>query len=218
MIPIHHVFKGRPRLSASIIGGIAFGYLVPGDWNTVTRALLAWNGIAWSYLCLMGWLMTRATHVTIRRIAEQENRGAATVLAIMSTASVASLAAIVFELSAVRSLAGSDRAMHYLLTGGTVVGSWCLIGVLFSFHYALLFYNSPEERRALKFPDDEENPDFWDFLYFSFTISAAVQTSDVAVIGKPMRKTVLAQSLLAFLFNAAILGMSINIAASVVSG
>lgn len=218
MIAIHHAFKGRPRLSASIGAGVVFGYFIPGDWNLVTRALLAWNGVVWCYLGLMGWLMTHATHVTIRRIAEQENRGAATVLAIMSTAAVASLAAIVFELSAVKSLDGSARAVHYLLTGGTVVGSWCLIGVLFSFHYALLFYTSPEEKRALKFPDDEENPDFWDFLYFSFTISAAVQTSDVAVMGKPMRKTVLAQSLLAFLFNAAILGMSINIAASVVSG
>ncbi|MGI4938456.1 MAG: DUF1345 domain-containing protein, partial [Janthinobacterium lividum] len=190
----------------------------PGDWNNVTRTLLAWNGMVWIYLCLMGWLMTHATHITIRKIAEQENRNAGTVLVIMSTAAIASLVAIVVELSSVKSLAGADRAAHFILTGGTVVGSWCLIGVLFSFHYALLFYKSPEDKRALKFPDDEENPDFWDFLYFSFTISAAVQTSDVAVIGRPMRKTVLAQSLLAFIFNAAILGLSINIAASMVGG
>jgi uncharacterized membrane protein len=75
---------------------------------------------------------------------------------------------------------------------------------------------SPASRRMLAFPDQEPNPDYWDFLYFSFTISVAVQTSDVQVMTHSARKVVLAQSILSFLFNAAILGLSINIAASLV--
>jgi uncharacterized membrane protein len=44
----------------------------------------------------------------------------------------------------------------------------------------------------------------------------AVQTSDITVLSRSMRKAVLAQSVLSFFFNAAILGLSINIAASAV--
>jgi uncharacterized membrane protein len=79
-----------------------------------------------------------------------------------------------------------------------------------------MFYTSPIGRRALCFPDKEENPDYWDFLYFSFTIAVAAQTSDITVMSHSMRKAVLAQSVLSFLFNVAIIGLSINLAASLV--
>jgi len=95
-------------------------------------------------------------------------------------------------------------------------GSWCLVATLFTFHYARTYYRSPTERRALRFPDDCASPDYWDFLYFSYTIAVAGQTSDISVMSRPMRKIVLAQSILSFLFNVAILGLSINIAASLV--
>lgn len=65
----------------------------------------------------------------------------------------------------------------------------------------------------MRFADNERNPDYWDFHYFSFTISVAVQTSDVGVGGRGMRRVVLAHSLVGFVFNTAILGFTINIAA-----
>ena len=109
-----------------------------------------------------------------------------------------------------------SHRLHYAFTGATIFGSWCLLATVFTFHYARLFYLSPIEQRALRFPDNEENPDYWDFLYFSFTIAVAAQTSDVSAMSRLMRKTVLAQSTLSFLFNVAIIGLSINIAASLV--
>jgi uncharacterized membrane protein len=95
----------------------------------------------------------------------------------------------------------------------TVIGSWLLIGVIFSVHYARLFYTWDGKDLALRFAEGLETPNYWDFLYFSFTIGVAVQTSDVGVATRSMRKIVLAQSLIGFLFNTAILGFSINIAA-----
>ncbi|HXA46550.1 MAG TPA: DUF1345 domain-containing protein, partial [Burkholderiaceae bacterium] len=90
----------------------------------------------------------------------------------------------------------------------------------FTFHYAHLFYRAAPGSGPLPllFPDNEKNPDYWDFLYFSFTIAVAAQTSDVSVQTRTMRKVVLAQSVLSFLFNVAIIGLSINIAASMVGG
>jgi uncharacterized membrane protein len=56
-------------------------------------------------------------------------------------------------------------------------------------------------------------PGFWDFAYFSFTISAACQTADVATANTAIRKVVLAHSLIAFVFNASILGFAVNVSA-----
>jgi uncharacterized membrane protein len=213
---LRHLIVSRPRLMVALVGGVIAALLLPDRLGLVSRVLIGWNVTIWSYLALVGWLMARIDHEQVRAIAQQEDRTALAVLAIMSTAAVASIAAIVLELSSARSLPFSDRVFHYLLTGATIAGSWCLVGVLFTFHYAVIFYKSPVDGRALGFPDREAHPDYWDFLYFSFTIAVAAQTSDIAVLSRTMRKAVLAQSLLSFFFNAAILGLSINIAASAV--
>ena len=206
----------RPRLAIAVTLGVVSSLLIPSQMQLVSRILTGWNITVWSYLCLMGWLMLHASHARIRSIAEKEDRSAVAVLSIMSLAAIASLAAIVFELSTLKELSTSIKFLHYLLTGLTVFGSWCLVAVLFTFHYALVFYRSPQAQRALSFPDHEQNPDYWDFLYFSFTIAVAAQTSDITIMSRSMRKTVLAQSILSFLFNVAILGLTINIAAGLV--
>jgi uncharacterized membrane protein len=85
---------------------------------------------------------------------------------------------------------------------------------VFALTYASLFYRS--HGSGLRFPDDEPQfkPNYVDFLYFSFTIAVAAQTSDVSVTTVAMRRMVLLQTLLAFAFNATILAFSINMAAS----
>jgi uncharacterized membrane protein len=216
MSSIRRFTRTRPRLAIALSFGIVIGLLLPPSWALITRALAGWNAAVWSYLGLMGWLMASAPPERVRTLAEQEDEGAVAVLALMSITATISLAAIVFELATTRNEAFNVRVSHYVFTAMTVVGSWLLIAVVFTFHYARAFYLSPPQQRALKFPDDEQHPDYWDFLYFSFTIAVAAQTSDVAVMNRAMRKSVLAQSILAFIFNAAILGMSINIAAGAV--
>ena len=44
------------------------------------------------------------------------------------------------------------------------------------------------------------------------------QVSDVAVTAKPIRRTVAAHGVLSFFFNAALLALTVNIAASALSG
>jgi uncharacterized membrane protein len=218
MISIRHITRitrNRPRLIGAFAFGAAVALLLPADWKPVTRALTGWNIAVWSYLCLMGWLMVRASQARVRRIAEQEDEGAVAVLAIMSIAATLSVAAIVFDLATLKSEQFGLRFFHYVITGSTVFGSWCLVAIIFTFHYARNFYRAPVDSRPLRFPDGEQQPDYWDFLYFSFTIAVAAQTSDVTVMTRAMRKTVLAQSILSFLFNAAVLGLSVNIAAGV---
>ena len=206
-----HLARTHPRLTAATLLGVAVGIFAPAATLT-SKFLLGWNAGVWLYLALTLWLVLRSQASDVKSTAEIEDENASMVLITVCIASIASLAAVTLELSGSK-LSDGDRLMHYGFTGLTVVGSWLMIGVIFSLHYARLFYNDEGTEPALRFPEGELDPDYWDFMYFSFTLSVAVQTSDVGVATREMRKAVLAHSLLGFLFNTAVLGFSINIAA-----
>ncbi|TFF06826.1 DUF1345 domain-containing protein [Pseudomonas sp. BCA14] len=204
--------RTHPRLSAAAVLGIVVGVLAPSN-TLLGKILIGWNAGVWAYLVLMLWLTIRAKAPDVQRIAEIEDENAGLVLFMVCIAAIASLAAITFELIGSKGLAPTERLLHYGFTGLTVVGSWLLIGVIFSVHYARLYYTWNGKEPALRFAEGLLTPNYWDFLYFSFTIGVAVQTSDVGVATRSLRKVVLGQSLIGFLFNTAILGFSINIAA-----
>lgn len=205
----------HPRLAVTICLGVFVGLLLPDHWSPIKRLLTAWNVGVWTYLCSVGWLIAHVNATRVRAMAEREDNSPVAVLAILVTAAILSLAAIVLELAAAHGLTLEQRLLNYAFTGATLLSSWLLVGVLFTLHYAHMYYRVKPDKRPLAFPDHDNVPDYWDFLYFAFTIAVAVQTSDVSIKSRAMRKAVLAQSVLSFLFNAAILGMSINIAASV---
>ena len=68
----------------------------------------------------------------------------------------------------------------------TVVLSWIFIHVIFAFHYAHEFYGEAKggHKGGLQFPEDDR-PEYWDFVYFSFVIGMTFQVSDVQVTSKP---------------------------------
>ncbi|MDD2055435.1 DUF1345 domain-containing protein [Pseudomonas putida] len=207
-----HLLRTHPRLTAAALLGAAAGVLAPAS-DLLTKILIGWNAGVWAYLAIMLWLVIRSEARDVQRIAEREDENAGMVLFMVCIAAIASLATITLELAGSKHLESTEQLLHYGFTGLTVLGSWLLIGVIFSVHYARLFYTDTGQEPALRFADGERNPDYWDFLYFSFTIGVAVQTSDVGVGTRALRKVVLGQSLIGFLFNTAILGFSINIAA-----
>lgn len=213
---MRHAGLHRPRLIAATVAGLVVWLALPEHWSGMTRVLVAWNAGVWPYLVSMAWLMFRSAPERVRAIAGQEDASSGALLTVMSGAAVLSVAAIVAELAQVPGTSG--RFVGVVLPLVTVTASWFLVGVIYTFHYAHLFYEAPEGQRPLRFPDELALPSYRDFLYFSFTVCATAQTSDVAVTSTAMRMAVLAQSVLSFFFNVAILGLSINIAASVVGG
>ena len=214
---LRHLIHNRPHLTLAIALGAAVGLLWPESHPWLRRALVGWNAGVWAYLVSMMWMMATADERKVREIAGKEDESAGLVLFTLVIGVVLSLYAIVSELTRMDHVPADQVALRYAFTALTVIGSWLLVGVLFCFHYAHLYYRAPEERLPLKFPDDGLEPDYWDFLYFSFTISVAVQTSDVAVTSRTMRKLVLGQSVLCFFFNLLILGLSVNIAAGLIN-
>ena len=209
-------FTNRPYLSMAIAFGVLVAAFNPGNQEMMTRALIAWNAAVWSYLIGIMWVVMRADHRKVRDIADKQDENAGLVLAVLLVAALFSLSAIFSELSTLAEAKGAERAGRYALTVLTLFGSWLLVGVLFCFHYAHMYYRNASKILPLKFPNDEKEPNYWDFLYFSFTISVAVQTSDVSVMTRAMRKLVLGHSVLNFFFNLIILGLSINIAAGLI--
>ncbi len=53
-----------------------------------------------------------------------------------------------------------------------------------------------------------------DFAYFSFTIGMTFQVSDTNISSKRIRRLTLHHALLSYLFGAVILGLAINVVAS----
>ncbi len=215
---LRHFIHNRPHLTLAIALGAAVGLLWPDSLPWLRRTLVGWNAGVWSYLLVMGWMMLRADPGRVRAIAGKDDENAGTVLAALVVGAMLSLYAIISELAHMDHLPADKVAMHYAFTALTVLGSWLLVSVLFCLHYAHLYYRAPAGKPPLHFPDEGLEPNYWDFLYFSFTIAVAVQTSDVSVMTRTMRKLVLGHSVLAFFFNVLILGLSVNIAASLVNG
>ena len=64
--------------------------------------------------------------------------------------------------------------------------------------------------RGSTFPKCDE-PDYWDFLYFSYTLGMTFQTSDVDITSRHIRKVVVGHCLAAFVFNLGVLAFTINV-------
>jgi uncharacterized membrane protein len=120
-------------------------------------------------------------------------------------------------LATLKQVGGAERLAHIALAALTLVSSWLLVPTMFTTHYADMFYSAAEDARPLAFPNTPM-PIFWDFAYFSFTIAAACQTSDVATNNHSIRRIVIAHTLVSFFFNASILGFAINVTAGLIGG
>ena len=208
----------RAHLHLAVAGmlGLIAGIAIPDIRSPVGRCLLGWNVGVWVYLAWTAWTMMHSDQAHLKRVAKAQAESATTVLVIVAVAALASFGAIFVELSAAKA-AGAHRALpHVLFTLSTVAGSWLLVPTLFSLNYASLYHVGSQAGDGLKFPDESESfePDYSDFLYFSFTIAVASQTSDVTVTNRATRRLVLLQSVLSFVFNTTILAFTINIAAS----
>ena len=207
----------HPRLWISLACGCATFFLLPVQWSILSRVLVCWNCGVILFLALVYFWMTRLTAEQICSKYDEEDESAPVMLAAVTTAAVLSLFAIIEPLATLRHTAGTERTAHFALAALTLVNSWILVPTMFTTHYAHLFYSASEDSRPLHFPETRM-PVFWDFAYFSFTIAAACQTSDVSTANARVRKVVIAHTLISFLFNASILGFAINVTAGLIGG
>jgi uncharacterized membrane protein len=207
----------HPRLWIAVAAGTAIFFLLPQPWSVLSRVLVCWNcGVALFLLMIFIW-MTRLTAEQICSRYIEEDESAPIILVVVILAAMLSLIAIVEPLATIKQVSGTERIAHFALAALTLVNSWLLVPSMFTTHYADRFYSVDEKHRPLRFPDTAM-PVFWDFAYFSFTIAAACQTSDVSTTNAEIRRIVIAHTLISFLFNATILGFAINVTAGLIGG
>jgi uncharacterized membrane protein len=211
------LFLGHPRLWISFIAGILLFFFLPHEWSTLSRVLVCWNGGVVLFLVMIFFWMTRLTAAQICTKYIEEDETAPFILVVVVIAAVASLFAIVEPLATIKQVSGSERAAHFALAALTLIDSWLLVPTMYTTHYADMFYSAAADDRPLHFPNTPE-PVFWDFAYFSFTIAAACQTADVSTQHADIRRIVIGQTLVSFLFNASILGFAINVTAGLIGG
>ena len=204
------IVRARPRLFLAALLAVAVTTLLPADWRMATRVLVGWDAGVAAYLAAVLVLM-RSDISRIRRRAALQDEGRFVILVLVVAAALASLGAIVMQLGAGRMPA------HLALATLTILLSWTLVHVIFALHYAHDFYAASPHGGGLAFPGGED-PDYWDFLYFSLVIGMTCQVSDVAVTGRTIRRTAAAHGVVSFLFNAALIALTVNIAASALVG
>ena len=211
------IIRTRPRLFIAIaVGAIVAAILFAvTDWRVSTKLLVGWDVAVGLYLVLAASLVARSDLHHIKGRAANQDEGSVALLFLVVAAAAASLGAIFAELG---TQAGQTRQPSQLiLATATVVLSWAFIHSIFALHYAHEYYGEGRDRKlgGMSFPDDAE-PDYWDFAYFAFTIGMCAQTSDVTISSKTIRRTALTHSIVSFLFNAALLALTVNIAASAI--
>ncbi|MBD6614761.1 DUF1345 domain-containing protein [Komarekiella sp. 'clone 1'] len=214
-------FDHRPRLI--IATGLAALVLVllPPWLHLATRILCAWNSSADFFLTITWWKMIRANPEKIRRYAENEYEGRLAIFMLVIAAACASVIAIGFLLTDKKEISTIILTLHVILSIMTILGSWLLVHTMFALQYAHSYYkhinhsNNEEIARGLDFPNNDY-PDYWEFLYYSFVIGMTSQVSDVQTTSRQMRRLTLLHGILSFFFNTTILAITINIIAGLI--
>lgn len=215
--------EGRPaphhRVRMRWIMALACGAAVAAlamPWIGIPAGLLAgWGALAlvsivWTLLVV--WPMD-ATQTRDHATAEDPGRAIARGIATMG--SVASLAAVVVVVVEARAAQGASAFVLAGIAMLSVVSSWALIQVDYVLRYAHVYYQddgSGSPARGIDF-NQREDPQYVDFAYFSVGLGMTYQVADTNVTRTEVRRIVIAQTLLGYLFGAGILATVINLIA-----
>lgn len=133
--------------------------------------------------------------------------------------SIAGVGLLIFLNASMAAESTALRIAHVAVSLSGVVLTWMAMNGTFALRYAAIYYaplpEAPDQpRRGLLFPDRDLVPDYWDFLYYAFTIGMCYQTSDIALTSPEMRRQTLLHGIFAFLYVCGILSMLFGVVGS----
>jgi uncharacterized membrane protein len=200
---------------SAVLAAVVAALLAPAWIAGLTRSVTIYDAGA-AVLIVVLWLvgMQGDARDTARRAAA-EDPGRNVVLTIVLLSSIAGLSAAIAILGHGPHVhTPAERTFVYGLGMLAVVAGWFVIHTMFTFRYAHLYYYDSDEdgsaQRGLKFPGTDD-PNDYDFAYFSFVIGMTFQVSDVQIVDGGMRRLVLAHGLISFAYNSTIIALVINI-------
>ncbi|PMB51011.1 hypothetical protein CEN40_00295 [Fischerella thermalis CCMEE 5205] len=211
----------RSRLGVSIMVGMAAFIVMPDFMHLDIQILAAWISGVLCFLMLFVLMANSATPQKTYYLAQgKEAQHSVTFILVMITACTSIFAIGLMETNN-QDIPTFALVLEVSLSLIAVLCSWFLTHTVFALHYATCYYrqqliNQGEEYvKGLDFPGEGE-PDFWDFMYFSFTIGMTAQTSDVSITSLSMRQLALGHAVVSFLFYMVILASSVNIVSGLI--
>jgi uncharacterized membrane protein len=209
----------RERLAAALLFGIVSYVAQPDSVSWHTRLVASWDVGTLVYLGLAWMIIGRADSRSTRIHALAQDTSGYIIFLFVLGAACASVVAIGFVVATIKDLAFAPKAWHLALTIVALISSWLMIQTVFAFHYARRYYRDEQQQPGrtggLAFPGGGD-PDYLDFAYYSFVVGMTSQVSDVQATSPVMRRMTLLHGVLAFIFNIAVLALSINTIASVI--
>lgn len=197
-----------PRFLAFVLLSVA-GSAVATRWLDWEIALIAGFDLGAIVFLASCWpLFDKESH-EMRALAARNDANRIVMLIVTGVVTMVILLAVAVELSTTRTMGGVEKTA----ITATLVLVWSFANTVWTWHYAHLFYTPDDDDidcGGLHFPGTDK-PDMADFAYFAFTVGVAVQTADVDVTSRRMRRVVLVQSIAGFFFNLFVLALSINV-------
>src|SRR5215468_1522234 len=188
-------------VAAALLPFMTWGLAVTGGWNAASLAFI-----------LTTWpVIIRADSSRAPQLAAREDETEASARALLVGASVASLLGAGYALHLAGQHTGLQRVPLISVAVLTVVLSWALINTVYTLRYAHEHFGSA--RGGIEFGDGDgkEPPSYRDFAYVSFTIGMCYQVSDTTLRDPRIRRSVLGQALLSYVFGVVIVAGSVNL-------
>jgi uncharacterized membrane protein len=190
--------------------------IVPDAWVTLA-ALACWDLIAAGYI-LVHWLRIlrgQSADAEVAGVPGWVSGGTGRTIGFVATlvTSVSGvtggLLVVAADAAAQDEDAGSTMLFVIKICGAlAVILAWLLLHLGYAGRYAHLFYRSTKPG-GLRFPETDR-PNHLDFAYFSFTLGTSFAVSDVEIRARPFRYAALTHSILAFFYNAAVIGIAVS--------
>ncbi|WCM26037.1 DUF1345 domain-containing protein [Sphingomonas sp. QA11] len=172
------------------------------------RGTMAAFDIASALFLLLVAPLLRDTTDDMRQHAKDNDANRALLLALTALVSLVVLVSVASEL-----LSGKGNPVSTALLIVTLALAWLFSNTVYALHYAHMFYSRAGGGGDTGGIDISKcpEPDYWDFVYFSFTLGMTFQTSDTAISSARIRRVAIGHCLAAFVFNIGVLAFSINV-------
>ncbi|MBC8420588.1 MAG: DUF1345 domain-containing protein [Desulfobacterales bacterium] len=210
------IIDPRIRIMLAIIIGFLVYFLLPHKIRFEIRLLLAWDaGVLILLFIILIMMKNTNAEQTLQRAQREEPSNIAT-LSFTVLICGACMVAVAFMLNDGQQWKAVSANVHLGLCIVAIFCAWFLLHAFFALHYARMYYDEIDEesegdyKKGLEFPGGEL-VDYWDFMYYSFTIAMCYQTSDVSVTSTSMRRLTLIHSILSFVFVAVVIGLVVNV-------
>jgi len=209
------LIRRQGRIVASLVA-CAVAYLLTMGLPHDLNLLIAYNVGVGVYLVLTLALMRRASPEDAAELSRRVEPNNLLVLIVVNALSVASLVGVAAMLNHPNGRPRWVVNLHMTTSLLAIILSWLLAHIYFGLHYMRLYYDDAmiggklSYQKGLEFPQ-RETADFWDFMYYSFTIAMCYSTSDVSVTSVKIRHVTLVHAIFSSLFFTVIIGFTVNI-------